>query len=30
MAAKWYPALVNALKLIETNSTAKREVEFIS
>lgn len=33
MAAKWYPALVNALKIIEANATitpSKREVEFIS
>jgi hypothetical protein len=33
MAAIWYPALVNALKIIESNATitpSKREVEFIS
>ena len=33
MAAKWYPALINALKIIEANPTmerSKRELEFIS
>ncbi len=30
MAAKRYLALVNALKLIEANSTSKREVVFVS
>ena len=28
MAAKWYPALVNAIKLM-SNGTGKREIEFI-
>lgn len=33
MAAKWYPALVNALKIIEANTTItprNRELEFVS
>jgi lysophospholipase L1-like esterase len=30
MAAKWMPALVNAIKVVQANSTIKREVEFIS
>jgi hypothetical protein len=33
MAAKWYPALINALKIIEASATttpSKREIEFIS
>jgi len=30
MAAKWMPALVNAIKVVQGNSTVKREVEFIS
>jgi len=33
MAAVWYPAIVQAVKLIESNDTitySKREVEFVS
>jgi len=30
MAAKWYPALVNAIKVVQGNSTVKKEIEFVS
>jgi hypothetical protein len=33
MAAKWYPALINAFKIFEANATltpSKMEVEFVS